>query len=79
MQPRQILRRAISLGLMAAFTVLAACGDAAVTLTHVHGLAFSPDGQRHVCRGSGGHKIKCFYNRRRGGKKRPPSPTRSPP
>jgi photosystem II stability/assembly factor-like uncharacterized protein len=46
MQPRQILRRAISLGLMAAFTVLAACGDAAVTLEHVHGLAFSPDGQR---------------------------------
>lgn len=46
MYPRQILRRAISLGLTAAFTVLAACGDAAVTLTHVHGLAFSPDGRR---------------------------------
>lgn len=40
------LRRAISLGLLAAFTILAACGDAAVTLKHVHGLAFSPDGQR---------------------------------
>jgi hypothetical protein len=46
MQPRQILRRAISLGLIAAFTILAACGDTAVTLEHVHGLAFSPDGQR---------------------------------
>lgn len=46
MYPRQILRRAISLGLMAAFTVLTACADAGMTLTHVHGLAFSPDGQR---------------------------------
>ncbi|WP_237234799.1 F510_1955 family glycosylhydrolase [Pseudomonas sp. TCU-HL1] len=29
-----------------AFALLTACGDAAVTLTHVHGLAYSPDGQR---------------------------------
>ncbi|GLZ87436.1 hypothetical protein Pres01_34870 [Metapseudomonas resinovorans] len=42
----QTLRRALPLGLLAAFTLLAACGDAAITLMHVHGLAFSPDGQR---------------------------------
>ena len=41
-----LLRGAARLGLLAAFTSLAACGDAAITLEHVHGLAFSPDGQR---------------------------------
>lgn len=41
-----LLRGAARLGLLAAFTILAACGDAAITLEHVHGLAFSPDGQR---------------------------------
>lgn len=43
---RQTLRRVAALGLLAAFGILAACGDPAITLTHVHGLAFSPDGQR---------------------------------
>jgi photosystem II stability/assembly factor-like uncharacterized protein len=42
----QTLRRVTPLGLLAAFALLAACGDPAITLTHVHGLAFSPDGQR---------------------------------
>lgn len=42
----QALRRVIPLGLLTAFTLLVACSDPAVTLTHVHGLAFSPDGQR---------------------------------
>lgn len=46
MDLRQTLRRVIPLGLLTTFTFLAACGDAAVTLKHVHGLAFSPDGQR---------------------------------
>lgn len=41
-----LLRGAARLGLLAAFTSLAACGDAAITLEHVHGLAFSPDGQQ---------------------------------
>lgn len=41
-----LLRGAARLGLLAAVTSLAACGDAAITLEHVHGLAFSPDGQR---------------------------------
>ena len=41
-----LLRGAARLGLLATFTSLAACGDAAVTLTHVHGLAYSEDGQR---------------------------------
>lgn len=41
-----LLRGAARLGLLAAFAILAACGDAAITLEHVHGLAFSPDGQR---------------------------------
>ncbi|EPG3432331.1 MULTISPECIES: F510_1955 family glycosylhydrolase [Pseudomonas] len=43
---KQTLHRALPLGLLAAFTLLSACGDAAVTLMHVHGLAFSPDGQQ---------------------------------
>ena len=42
----QTVRRVTPLGLLAAFALLAACGDPAITLTHVHGLAFSPDGQR---------------------------------
>ncbi|MGH8352145.1 MAG: F510_1955 family glycosylhydrolase [Pseudomonas sp.] len=42
---RQTLRRVIPLGLLTAFTFLAACSDPTVTLKHVHGLAFSPDGQ----------------------------------
>ncbi len=46
MYPRQMLRRATALGLLTALAVLAACGAAGMTLTHVHGLAFSPDGQR---------------------------------
>lgn len=46
MYPRQILRHASAFGLLALFSILAACGDAAITLEHVHGLAFSPDGQR---------------------------------
>lgn len=46
MQLKQTLHRALPLGLLTAFTLLAACGDAAITLMHVHGLAFSPDGQR---------------------------------
>ncbi|WHV48086.1 F510_1955 family glycosylhydrolase [Pseudomonas aeruginosa] len=41
-----LLRGAARLGLLAAVTIVAACGDAAVTLEHVHGLAFSPDGQQ---------------------------------
>ena len=41
-----LLRGAARLGLLAAFTSLAACGDPAVSLTHVHGLAYSEDGQR---------------------------------
>lgn len=46
MQRKPVLRRALPLGLLAALTFISACGDAAVTLMHVHGLAFSPDGQR---------------------------------
>ncbi|MFU4581441.1 F510_1955 family glycosylhydrolase [Pseudomonas aeruginosa] len=46
MQWKPTLRRALPLGLLTAFTLLSACGDAAVTLMHVHGLAFSPDGQQ---------------------------------
>lgn len=46
MYPRQILRRATAFGLLTALAILAACADAEMTLTHVHGLAFSPDGQR---------------------------------
>ncbi len=46
MHLRQALRRATPLGLLTAFTILAACSDPTVTLKHVHGLAFSPDGQR---------------------------------
>lgn len=46
MQLKQTLRRALPLGLLTAFSLLSACGDAAVTLMHVHGLAFSPNGQR---------------------------------
>ena len=41
-----LLRGAARLGLLVGVTILAACGDAAVTLEHVHGLAFSPDGQQ---------------------------------
>ncbi|MGH8433648.1 MAG: F510_1955 family glycosylhydrolase, partial [Pseudomonas sp.] len=46
MHLRQTLRRVMPLGLLAVFTFLAACSDPTVTLKHVHGLAFSPDGQR---------------------------------
>ncbi|UVJ41961.1 hypothetical protein NVV94_14805 [Pseudomonas sp. LS1212] len=42
----QTPRRVIPLGLLTAFNFLAACSDQPVTLKHVHGLAFSPDGQR---------------------------------
>lgn len=41
-----LLRGAARLVLLAAFTSLVACGDAAITLEHVHGLAYSEDGQR---------------------------------
>ncbi len=46
MQLKQRLRRTRTLGCLMAFALLTACGDAAVTLMHVHGLAYSPDGQR---------------------------------
>ncbi|MGQ7957065.1 F510_1955 family glycosylhydrolase [Pseudomonas sp. SP16.1] len=41
-----LLRGAARLGLLVGVTILAACGDAAITLEHLHGLAFSPDGQQ---------------------------------
>lgn len=48
MHLRQILQRAISLGLLTAlaFLSLTAGGEPKVTLMHIHGLAFSPDGQQ---------------------------------
>lgn len=46
MQLKQRLRQTRTLGCLMAFALLTACGDAAVTLMHVHGLAYSPDGQR---------------------------------
>lgn len=46
MKLKQMTLRALSIGFLMALTLLTAYGDTAITLMHVHGLAFSPDGQR---------------------------------
>ncbi|MCY1518037.1 hypothetical protein D9M68_527430 [compost metagenome] len=46
MHLNRTLRRLLPPVLLVVFTVLAACSEPKVTLMHIHGLAFSPDGQR---------------------------------